>query len=262
MDKAMNHPFHWVLDVGNSRTKLAQFENGELQHVWWNESAEEHAKKVISGDLNWPESMLMAASGALSDFWQHWPQIWETHHPKPDRLINLKAGQDVGFPVVYETPESIGLDRLANAAGALAVDSECHWLLIDVGTCITIDALENGKWVGGSIAPGIDLRLRAMYAGTHALPYPENWMTRMDEGIPLQIGNDTESCLLAGAVGGVSSEINGRIEAFKKHWPHFRVALTGGDATFLELEHTSLIFADPNLTWKGYHQILQHVVHT
>ena len=75
----------------------------------------------------------------------------------------------------------------------------------------------------------------------------------------MHIGNDTLSSLLAGALGGINAEIQGRMEAFKKHWPEFRVAVTGGDASFLEVDDPRPIFADPNLTWKGYYQILQNV---
>ena len=78
-------------------------------------------------------------------------------------------------------------------------------MVIDLGTCLTVDAVEDQSFIGGAISPGIDLRLRSMYAGTHSLPYPENWRELGNDGIAMHIGNDTLSSLLAGSIGGINA---------------------------------------------------------
>ena len=254
----MSHEIHWILDIGNTRTKLAAFQDGELSDIWLDKDAEIIADEALSSK-KLPSRMLIAASGEISSFWTTWNDRWTASHPSPSELVFLDSKMQLGFDVHYESIETLGLDRLANAAAAIAIDSKATWMIIDIGTCMTIDAIENGQFIGGSIAPGIDLRLRSMYAGTHSLPYPENWRELGDKGVGMHIGNDTLSSLLAGSIGGINAEIHGRIDAFRKHWPDFRVAVTGGDGSFLEVEDPRLIFVDSNLTLKGYHQILQEV---
>jgi type III pantothenate kinase len=254
----MKRGLHWILDIGNTRTKLAAFQDGELTEVWVNEEAEHIANAAIEA-LALPSRMLIAASGMTPDFWSDWNARWNQTHPHPEALIYLTSAMKLGFDVHYESMETVGLDRLANAAAVIHIDATAHWMVIDLGTCLTVDAVEDQSFIGGAISPGIDLRLRSMYAGTHSLPYPENWRELGNNGIAMHIGNDTLSSLLAGSIGGINAEIHGRIAAFKKHWPEIRVAVTGGDASFLEVEDPSPIFSDPNLTWKGYHQILQSV---
>lgn len=255
---AMRHDHDWILDIGNTRTKLASFVSGELAEVWTDDAAEIIANEALETQ-QLPARMLIAASGNASEFWTNWNNRWQRSHPQPQNLVNLHAKMELGFDVRYDSLETVGLDRLANAAAVLAIDPDSQWMVIDMGTCMTVDAVEEHSFIGGAISPGIDLRFRSMYAGTRALPYPENWRELASEGVAMHIGNDTLSSLLAGAIGGINAEIQGRVDAFRKHWPNFRVALTGGDASFLEVEDPRLIFVDPNLTWKGYHQILQNV---
>jgi type III pantothenate kinase len=253
---AMNQERHWVLDIGNTCTKLAVFQEGQLKDTWMDQEAETEANKaMIAGDL--PAKMLIAASGETPLFWDAWKTRWNASHPIPDTLVFLDSNMDLGFEIRYESLETIGLDRLANAAAAIALKTNVPWLIIDLGTCMTVDAVENSAFIGGSIAPGIDLRLRSMYAGTHALPYPDNWRELVSSGIAMHIGNNTISCLLAGALGGITAEIHGRIREFKKHWPDLHIAVTGGDVSFLDVEDSSPIFVDPNLTVTGYYHILQ-----
>lgn len=252
---------HWIIDAGNTQTKLSEFRNNSWHATWIGEEAEKVAHEAADNGT-WPDQALMSASGAWTTFWEQWPDLWRLAGRNEKDLVILEQGMDVGFPIDYTSPETVGMDRLANAAAVLAIDASVRWLIIDAGTCLTIDALEGGTWKGGSIAPGIDLRLKAMYAGTASLPYPEDWREQASNGLALHIGGDTVSSLLAGAIGGITAEIDGRIAAFCKHWPDFHVALTGGDAKFLELHDSMPIFADPNLTSIGYHQILQHVART
>ena len=254
----MKQALHWILDIGNTRTKLAAFLDGELMDVWMDREAEQVANEAMESNAL-PSRMLVAASGERSEFWTTWNDRWQASHLHPEGLVNLRASMDLGFEVRYDSLTTLGLDRLANAAAVIALEADVPWMVIDMGTCMTVDAVENGAFIGGAISPGIDLRLRSMYAGTHSLPYPENWQELGGKGVAMHIGNDTLSSLLAGALGGINAEIQGRMEAFKKHWPEFRVAVTGGDASFLEVDDPRPIFADPNLTWKGYYQILQNV---
>ena len=167
----MKRGLHWILDIGNTRTKLAAFQDGELTEVWVDEEAERIANAAIEAS-SLPCRMLVAASGMTPDFWSDWNDRWEQAHPHPEALIFLTSTMNLGFDVHYESMETVGLDRLANAAAVIFIDASAHWMVIDLGTCLTVDAVEKQSFIGGAISPGIDLRLRSMYAGTHSLPYP------------------------------------------------------------------------------------------
>jgi len=247
----------WVLDFGNSRVKLVQFEHENLLSLWTDEEALEEAHR--NPRLDSSALMLVAATGPINEQWAAWIDQ-SLQNAQGPRIIQLETAEDVPWAAAYDSPATLGLDRLANAAAAVALDAKSDWLVIDAGTCITVDFIHDGQFQGGSISPGIDLRLRAMYAGTASLPYPEDWRERSSAGVALHLGNDTESSLLAGAIGGVHAELAARIDAFNTEFPGIRIALTGGDAKFLELRSELTIFADPNLTWIGYHHLLNRII--
>jgi type III pantothenate kinase len=260
MGKLMsNDQEHWVVDAGNTRTKLVIFENDEVMQVMTDDAAEEYGRHALaSGQL--PRYTLIAASGELASFWNDWIEKCARTESGLTSVFQLESAEVAELESTYAKMDTLGLDRAANARAVLAEESESNWLVIDIGTCITVDWIEAGKFSGGSIAPGIDLRLRAMYAGTSNLPYPENWREAAMEGVGLHLGSNTIECLLAGAIGGVNAELQQRIEAFHIEFGDFRVALTGGDAECLELRTRCPIFADPNLTWKGFNLILKDLV--
>lgn len=250
---------HWIIDVGNTRTKLVMFSGDEITSVLTDEAAIAFAENALnSGEL--PDQCMLAASGQVSHDWEEWIAQANKTLPKGQHAFTLNDANDAGVLSHYESMATLGLDRAANARAALAENPESNWLVIDAGTCLTVDWIEKGTFTGGSIAPGIELRLRAMYAGTANLPFPEDWRDRANLGIGLHIGQNTIDALLAGAIGGANSELQARIEAFSKEYDEFCVAVTGGDADCLELRTRCTIFADPNLTWKGYHLILKDLV--
>jgi type III pantothenate kinase len=242
-----------ILDFGNTHVKWARFVDGEFEDLWRDEEAWQRLQ-------HWHEEArwLVAASGPMDDRWSAWVEALKTKNLHA--VVHLESAEGVPFPTSYRSMHTLGLDRIANAAAAAAEDEHADWLVIDAGTCITADLLEGGKFCGGSISPGIDLRLRAMFAGTASLPYPEDWRHQTAHGIGLDVGNDTVSALLAGAIGGAQAELTERIRRFRNEIPSIRVALTGGDAKFLQLQSDLTTFADPNLTWKGYYHLLNRML--
>lgn len=242
-----------ILDLGNTRVKWAHFADGALVKVLEDEDAWE-AVQAWTEDAHW----LIAATGVVDEAWATWLDGMKRNHPQ--HVVHLEFAEQIPVEAEYDSIATLGLDRLANAAAVLAVDPASPWLVIDAGTCITADLVDSGRFCGGSIAPGIDLRLRAMFAGTASLPYPEGWREQAANGVAIQLGTDTESSLLAGAIGGAQSELSERIRSFQNEFPGIRVAITGGDAKFLELQADLPTFADPNLTWTGYYHVLNRIL--
>lgn len=248
MDAAMRE---WVVDQGNTRLKLGRFLDGGLAEVL----VDAEAAACIHAVTEVPDRIVVAASGQLDEAVRRRLETLGARF--------LESREECGIGLDYATPATLGWDRIANAAAVTAMDPEAVWVVVDAGTCITVDVVSEGTFFGGSIAPGIDLRLRALYAGTAALPLIEGWRERIQDAEstwPEHVGTSTEGSLIAGAWGGARSEIAGRIQEFGKRWPGLRVIWTGGDADYLHERESGSIFADSNLTLKGYHAILQRLI--
>ncbi len=154
---------------------------------------------------------------------------------------------------LYTTPETLGKDRLAGVCGAAKLFPQKNCLVIDVGTCITYDFIDaEKKYYGGSISPGIEMRLKAMHTFTGKLPQaPIRWANDF-------IGNSTQSSLQTGALHGTVNEIDGFVSQYKKRFGAITIIMCGGDTNFLANRCESEIFAAPNLVIIGLNEILKH----
>lgn len=155
------------------------------------------------------------------------------------------------FTNLYATPKTLGKDRIAGVCGALKYFAGQNCLVIDAGTCITYDFIDAEKnYHGGSISPGLEMRLKAMQHFTGKLPlvsleWPEDFT-----------GNSTQTALQTGAVYGAVNEINGFIARYKQRYGLLQVLMCGGDTDFLAKRCESEIFAASDLVITGLNEIL------
>jgi type III pantothenate kinase len=158
--------------------------------------------------------------------------------------------------ILYQSATTLGLDRIANAAGAAALFPEKNVLSIQAGTCIVLDFVnEKGEYIGGSISPGIQMRLESLHKKTKNLP-----LLSVVEHHPGILGNNTNSSIYCGVTNGVGYEIDGFIEAYKAQFDNLIVLLTGGDMAYMQKLIKNTIFAAPNLVLKGLHEIIKYNV--
>lgn len=156
-----------------------------------------------------------------------------------DKLI-LSPSTALQIDKDYETPQTLGSDRLAAAVGAnfLYPDSNC--LIIDMGTAIKYDyvSVTNGKGAfgGGIISPGMRIRFESLHTFTKRLPLVTA------EGIPPLIGKNTKACIQSGVVNGIIAEVCGMIENYRESGVS-QVILCGGDASFFESQIKKSNFA-------------------
>jgi type III pantothenate kinase len=165
----------------------------------------------------------------------------------------LEMSPELELPVInrYQTPETLGKDRLAAVSGAVRLYPGYPLLIIGIGTCITYDFVRaNRRYEGGSISPGLDMRLRAMHRFTAGLP-----LVNIDLKAPLT-GNSTESALQSGALWGMHLELDGIIARYRKDNQGLQVVLFGGGADFYKNKLKKPIFAHPNLVLHGLKEIL------
>ncbi|MBE0677080.1 MAG: type III pantothenate kinase [Bacteroidales bacterium] len=171
---------------------------------------------------------------------------------KSDFLHILSPGSELPFKIDYDTPDTLGMDRVAAVAGAYNKYDAGSVLVIDAGTAITYDVLFNGRYSGGSISPGIDMRFRALNSFTGRLPLVER-----DETIEYP-ARSTRSGINSGVLIGIVFEINEYIREFEKKYSDTLVILTGGDAGFLSGKISAYHEFDPDLVINGLNYILNY----
>jgi len=234
-----------AVDIGNSRTKLGLFENRELLHVssFPNDTLSKNSS--IFSEYEITASILSSVNTKAES-------ILELDQLYPS-LIRLSHATPIPLTIDYETPDTLGKDRIAAVVGAQMLFPNQALLVIDAGTCVTYDFLTAEKnYLGGAISPGVQLRLNSLKHYTSQLPLL-NWG---QENRPKTIGSSTISSMLSGVVNGLIAEMQGFILDYKRQFPDLKIVLSGGDANFFEKELKNGIFADQNLVLKGLNEIL------
>lgn len=141
------------------------------------------------------------------------------------RLLILSRQTPLPIEIVYAGKPTLGLDRIALAAGASAeFPGECL-LVADAGTAVTLDVVDNtGAFRGGRISAGLQLRFEALHRATSALPLVSDFGE-----LPI-IGDTTETCIRSGVVRGMAAELSGTFHEYNELFGCSRLVATGGDA--------------------------------
>lgn len=212
------------IDQGNSRTKVALFNNeGRIVKKFI-------YKQFTSADVERLFSLYPITDSIVSSVINIEPAIVNTLHRLSNRFILLDHNTPVPIVNGYDTPETLGLDRLAAAVGAVSLCPDENLLIIDAGSAITYDFVsEQGRYEGGNIAPGVKMRLVMLRQMTKKLPLVE---LNENELIPL-FGTNTHDAIAAGVVRGVAYEAKGYMRTIGERVQHFRTFITGGNAPYI-----------------------------
>jgi len=234
-----------VLDVGNTRTKLALFVGERVLRSGHIASGDRTAlHNFLGGDR---PGYSVIGSVARSD------EAFIAHLRTLAPLLAVTGTTETPLRSQYATPLTLGVDRMANAVAAARRFPGRPALAIDLGTCITYDlVLADGIYAGGAITPGLRMRARAMHEHSAHLPLidpPED---------PAVLGTSTRTSLEAGLQHGILAELRGFIHSYTHGSADTAILLTGGDALRYTRGLKSGIFALPLLTLEGLHAILDH----
>lgn len=236
-----------TIDIGNTRIKAAVFEQNTLVELFI------FSEKVLLTETNnilskFPKikNLVIAAVGNVEK---------EMFSSLKDTIQIQFITHKSRFPFtnLYSTPTTLGIDRMVLAAGAVLQFPHQNRLIIDAGTCITYDFIdENDNYLGGAISPGIRLRYESLHQQTAKLPmltkkYPGNY-----------IGNSTQESIHSGIVNGVAFEMDGFVEFYKEKYAKFIIILSGGDADFLAMRLKNTIFANSNFLLESLNQTFQY----
>ena len=238
-----------VVDIGNSRTKLAIFLKKKL--VDFRTVDKLTIIQLAEIKKAYPDiDRAILSSVSIAD-----PQV--VGYLKSEFFYFLELNYLTPVPIKnqYKTPHTLGLDRLAAAIGACELFPGKDLVVIDAGTAITFDLIEkNGTFKGGNISPGLRSRFRALHEFTKKLPLLEE-----TEEYPV-IGQTTEEAIRAGVINGMVFEIDGTIDLFRENRPGLQPLLTGGDAQFFERRLKNAIFVKFEITLIGLNRILEYNV--
>ncbi len=234
-----------IIDIGNTRTKLALFLGSRPS--WRATFATADHAAIIAALAERKPDRITVGSVASPD-----PLLLDRLRSIAPTLV---VTGDASSPLRsrYTTPLTLGVDRLANAVAVASLFPGRAALAVDLGTCITYDLVEaDGTYVGGAISPGLVMRVRAMHAHSARLPEVE-----LAED-PALWGASTDTSLQSGVHHGILGELKSFIHSATHHSPSCAVVLTGGDALRFARACKSGIFAHPFLTLEGLRIILHH----
>ena len=235
-----------IIDIGNTVAKLAVFDDDNLLEVFYDSNQTLESLPAVCG--KYPLSRAVVATVI---------ELNETVENRlkslPVPLLLLDSTTPLPIKNLYETPQTLGYDRIAAVVGAYQNFPGRDILVIDAGTCITYEFIDSlGRYHGGNISPGVQMRFKALHQFTSKLPLISA------EGRMTQLGKNTETAIRMGVLQGVEYEMLGYIETMRHKYPELLVFLTGGDEFSFDTNLKSIIFADRFLVLKGLNRILNY----
>ena len=238
-----------IIDIGNTRTKLAVYSDEKMiLSEATDELTVEHLKELRA---KYPK----IGATIISSVKDYPKVVRDFIHSNFNPFIELNHETRIPLVNKYNTPKTLGKDRIAVTVGANAIFPNQNLLVIDAGTAITYDLVnQSNEYIGGNISPGIQTRFKALNHFTGKLP-----LVDYNEDFDI-IGKDTVSAIRAGVQQGVLFEIEQYITHFNNLYQNLQVIITGGDAKFFDKMLKNSIFVHFNLTMFGLNRILEYNV--
>jgi len=212
------------IDQGNSRTKVALMtdEGKIINHFIY--------KSFSSSDVERLFDLYDITDSIISSVVNIEAAVVNTLARRSQHFVLFDHNTPVPIVNRYDTPQTLGQDRLAAAVGARSLSPDENLLIIDVGSAITYDFVtEEGEYIGGNIAPGLKMRFTMLHRMTKKLPQVE---VDENELIPL-FGKNTRDAIAAGVIRGVAYEVKGYMRTLHEKVQHFQTYLTGGNAPYI-----------------------------
>ncbi|HOO64183.1 MAG TPA: type III pantothenate kinase [Synergistaceae bacterium] len=247
-----------VLDVGNTNTVVGVYKEKHLLQHWRLTSDRKTGDELAIYLRNLmffaeiPREDLRGAiiSSVVPSLEAAWIQGIESSLGL--RVMKVTSSMNLGLTIHVREPRSVGADRLVNAVAGI----ECYGtplLLVDFGTAVTLDAVDSsGAYIGGAIAPGLNVSVEALFGKTAKLPRVPL------EAPPQAIGKDTMEAIQSGILYGYAGMVDGLV---RRMWRELEketpVVATGGQAGILKNHSETITHVDPWLTLEGL-RILYH----
>ena len=240
-------------DVGNTQTVFGMFRRDDLVEHWrvatepertGDELAALLARLLELRELGFDDVTGVCLSTTVPPLARAYGELAERHVHAP--LLSVGPGTKTGIPIRYDDPREVGPDRVVNAvAGRERYGAPC--IVVDFGTSTNFDAVSaDGAYVGGVLAPGIEVSMDALFARAARL-------TQVDFVAPEQtIGTSTTAALQSGVVFGFAGQVDGIVDRMRAELgEEARVIGTGGLAGLIAPHSRTIETVDPLLTLEG-----------
>lgn len=238
-----------VFDIGNTFSKVAVFKD---ENILWTKRYRQITETLLNKIL-----IKFKPETAIISSVQNKIFLWEEMLEKQLKTFRFQYQMAKSITNHYQNPEKLGLDRLAAVVGAHFLYPKNSNLIIDAGTCVTYDAVdEQGNYFGGSISPGLQMRFKALKHYTKKLPLIE-----AEIDFNKNSGSNTQEAILSGIQNGLRYEADGFINTQMQQHPKTNILLTGGDLNFFDTHLKSSIFAayvkpEPYLVLQGLNAVI------
>ena len=236
-----------IIDEGNTLCKIAVMDKSE---VLFEESAPDFdlAKVVeLKGRFSIDKAIVASTRGGAE-------RICEQLRSKIYRVLHFSSLTEVPIEIEYSSRQTLGADRIAAAVGVVCEMGVKDALIIDMGSAITYDIIENGVFKGGNISLGVAMRFRALHEFTASLP-----LCKATEPT-VAFGSTTQEAIEQGVMQGVLHEIEGYVERVLAENEKKSIIFCGGDAESFVNRIKSAIFAPRKLMFTGLNRILEYNV--
>lgn len=234
-----------IIDIGNTSVKLVCFQDEVI--VGEKRIAYEDISEFQTFCSSYNIKKAIVSNVGRYDV----PILDELHSMDVEELSFSPMMSGLPIESSYETPETLGADRLAAAIGANFLSPGRNILIIDAGTCITYDLVTSDNiYRGGNISPGPEMRFKAMNQFTSRLPLVGR------DGVVTDYGTTTEMALRNGVFTGVRHEIEGYIADFSRKYDDLLVYLTGGISFDLQIMEKNTTFVNKYLVPIGLNRVL------
>jgi len=242
-----------AIDVGNTQTVFGVFADGQLGEHWrvateaertGDELAALLARLLELAELDFGDISGVCLSSTVPPLVRSYTELVERYTGAP--LLVVGPGAKTGMPLLYDNPREVGPDRIANAVAARErYGSPC--IVVDFGTSTNFDAVSRaGEYVGGVLAPGIEISMEALFAKAARL-------VKVDFAAPpAVIGKTTVGGLQSGLVYGFAGQVDGIVARMRGELgDDARVVATGGLAGLIAPHSEAIELVDPLLTLEG-----------
>jgi type III pantothenate kinase len=242
-----------AIDVGNTQTHVGAFDGSELVEHWRfstdREATGDEIAIIIIGllrlrGIEFSDVDAEAISSVVPRLVPEYRQMFARYLDREALIVG--PGTKTGMPIRLDNPRELGADRLVNAvAGYDHCRDAC--VIVDFDTAITYDAVSNsGEYLGGIIAPGIEISIEALTSRAARLP-------KVDIEPPRAlIGKSTESSMQSGIVYGFAGQVDGICRRLRKELGEGITTIATGGLASVIVDFTETIdLVDDLLTLKG-----------
>lgn len=254
-----------VIDVGNTQTVIGLYEaddgppaadQGLFDH-WRISTTRERTEDELQvtfanllslHDLTWHDIEGVAISSGV-------PPLTASLRTMSARLgfeaVVIEPGTKTGISILYDNPREVGADRIANAVGAFDLFGG-PTVVVDFGTATTCDAVSaNAEYLGGAIAPGIEVSLDALVGRASALSQVE-----LKEPSSV-LGKSTVESIQSGVMFGYASQVDGLCSRIQSEIGEANVVATGGLSALIAPLSASIDHVEPFLTLHGLRLVFE-----